>query len=262
MKTGVIKSFVEEQGYGFIQTDKSSVYFNVKDLSYKILDELKIGQLVTFDEIPTPKGNKAVNVSIADKNMFKYIFPEETIILREHRKLPPGYVILSNSNFEIFANLRDPTNLEALFTKYLSILGANAAIDVKLTKTTGSEPGTGSGTHYYTIHRFSGKVARIAKISSEGHSISKLQDLDTHIQNLINRDSERMEQNERVNSRLYLSLAVFIFMTIYTIFSPSITVFGIEIIVAIFLFSLIKSSQRKILPVLNLKEFVRKSHSS
>lgn len=261
MKTGIIKSYVEEKGYGFIQTEDNSVYFKVEDLSYDCLDKIKIGQAVTFDEVPTPKGNKAVDVSIADKKELKYEFPEETIILRKHEKLKDGYVLLDNSNFEVFVNLRNPNNLEAFFTKYLSILGANAAIDVVLSKTTGEEPGTGQGIHCYTIHKFSGKIARVGKISSEGQSISELPDLNSQIETIIEENSVKFkrEQKNQFIFRLGLSATLFLFLLLFAgAVYGAIIMYVIAFIAPIFSYFQLKSFQKKRCSILNPRKFVRK----
>ena len=47
-------------------------------------------------------------------------------------------------------------------------IGANALINIQYFKTTGSEAGTGRGTHYYTIHNFRGQIVNIAKKSTYG----------------------------------------------------------------------------------------------
>jgi len=56
-------------------------------------------------------------------------------------------------------------------------IGANTLLDTQYYKTTGSERGTGQGTHYYTIHNFKGRAANIARKSPNGEY--KLDELKT-----------------------------------------------------------------------------------
>ena len=63
MKTGTVKWFNNEKGYGFIDQDNGEDIFvhysAIKQDGYKTLSE---GQIVEFDLIETAKGLQAINV--------------------------------------------------------------------------------------------------------------------------------------------------------------------------------------------------------
>ena len=64
--TGKIKTLTD-RGFGFIARDGEvkDLFFHSKDLSGVTFDELKVGDMVSFDVIDTEKGPAATNVSRA-----------------------------------------------------------------------------------------------------------------------------------------------------------------------------------------------------
>ena len=66
MHTGTIKKVVRDRGFGFISdTDGKEVFFHQSNLVGIELDALSGDENVQFDIEDTPKGPRAVNVSIA-----------------------------------------------------------------------------------------------------------------------------------------------------------------------------------------------------
>jgi CspA family cold shock protein len=65
MHTGKIKKLVRERGFGFISdTDGNEVFFHQSSLVDVTFDALNEEQDVTFEIEKSPKGPRAVNVSI------------------------------------------------------------------------------------------------------------------------------------------------------------------------------------------------------
>ena len=65
MHTGKIKKVVQERGFGFISdTDGKEVFFHQSSLVDAQFDALKDGQSVEFEIENSPKGPRAVKVSI------------------------------------------------------------------------------------------------------------------------------------------------------------------------------------------------------
>ena len=65
MHTGKIKQVVQERGFGFIcDTDGKEVFFHQSSLVDAQFDALKDGQSVEFEIENSPKGPRAVKVSI------------------------------------------------------------------------------------------------------------------------------------------------------------------------------------------------------
>lgn len=68
MHAGKIKKLVRERGFGFISdTDGTEVFFHKNSLVGVEFDALNGDEEVQFDVEKSPKGAKAVNVSIAKK---------------------------------------------------------------------------------------------------------------------------------------------------------------------------------------------------
>jgi CspA family cold shock protein len=66
MHKGKIKKLVRERGFGFISdTDGSEVFFHQSALTDLQFDALNEGQDVEFEIEKSPKGPRAINVSIA-----------------------------------------------------------------------------------------------------------------------------------------------------------------------------------------------------
>ncbi len=64
--TGTIKT-LKEQGFGFIsrEGEAKDLFFHSKELSGVTFDELKVGDVVSFEVIDTEKGPAATNVARA-----------------------------------------------------------------------------------------------------------------------------------------------------------------------------------------------------
>lgn len=62
MKTGIVKFFNDEKGFGFIKVDGGEdLFVHAKGL----VDKIKENDKVTFDVIPGKKGMMASNVKLA-----------------------------------------------------------------------------------------------------------------------------------------------------------------------------------------------------
>lgn len=66
MATGTIKT-IKEQGYGFIsrEGEEKDLFFHSKELQGVTFDELKVGDVVTFEVAQGEKGPSATGVSKA-----------------------------------------------------------------------------------------------------------------------------------------------------------------------------------------------------
>ncbi len=66
MHTGKIKKVVRERGFGFISdTDGREIFFHQSGLVAGQFDSLKEEQMVEFEIEDSPKGPRAVSISIA-----------------------------------------------------------------------------------------------------------------------------------------------------------------------------------------------------
>ncbi|WP_281072369.1 cold-shock protein [Succinivibrio dextrinosolvens] len=262
MEIGIIKSYVKEKKYGFIQTEQKSVFFHLNDVVNGDRDKIRIGQAVKFDEIPSPKGNKAVDVAIADINELKFTFPKEPIILKDGHKLGGKYVVLDISDYKLFYSSRNPANWKNFFKDHLNRLGANAVIGLNIFQTTGEEPGTGNGTHYFTIHNYFGRVAKVGKISSIGIRASQTQKLNDAIDErkaeevayLAKKDKEFTKKRNIITAFIF---ALSLLISIFILMSPLTECFLYSIGIAVLACILIDYIQNLTLKEERIDDFLR-----
>ncbi|MBN2423393.1 MAG: cold shock domain-containing protein [Calditrichaceae bacterium] len=63
MKTGIVKSWNRQRGFGFIISDEDEYFVNINDVHITLKNNgLKEGQRVTFNIKSDMKGDRAVNV--------------------------------------------------------------------------------------------------------------------------------------------------------------------------------------------------------
>lgn len=62
--TGTIKTLVKDRGFGFIarEGETKDLFFHSKDLQGVTFDELKVGDVLTFEVAEGEKGPNAINV--------------------------------------------------------------------------------------------------------------------------------------------------------------------------------------------------------
>jgi CspA family cold shock protein len=62
MASGTIKRIARDKGFGFIRDSGGQEYFFHRSSVLGSFDSLNVGQRVSFDEVPSPKGPRANNV--------------------------------------------------------------------------------------------------------------------------------------------------------------------------------------------------------
>jgi cold shock CspA family protein len=166
---GILKSYSKEKEYGFIKGEDNNDYFfhitsfkNTQDR-----DKLCTGITLSFDQKVTPKGYSAINIIIDNKIQIGYITPD-TVYTSKNGEVK-GWEIVETSKWVIYGSSRySPDDAKDLMLHRANNIGANCILYMEYFKTTGSEPGTGKGTYYYTIHNFRGRAVNIAKKSPNG----------------------------------------------------------------------------------------------
>ena len=63
-KTGTVKWFNGQKGFGFIQTEDKDVFIHISAVHAAGLDSLQEGAAVSFDLEDGPKGPSAVNITV------------------------------------------------------------------------------------------------------------------------------------------------------------------------------------------------------
>ena len=168
---GTIKTYLPEKKHGYIKGDDGKDYFfyesEFRDKSHraKLCEE----DFVDFDQHATPRGYKAKNCSLINPSeVLTYVIPDEFIASRSNGVR--GWDLIEHGNWIVHGTSRDsPDAAKRDVIESAMRIGANALINLEYYKTTGSEAGTGRGTHHFTIHNFRGRAVTLAKRNSKGN---------------------------------------------------------------------------------------------
>lgn len=167
---GVIKTYVPEKKYGFIKGDDGKDYFfhldSFKDPCHK--DKICDDVLVEFEPTPTPKGYRAQECSLLNpSDVTTYAVPDE--FLTSKAMAIKGWEIIEMGDWIVHGSSRASPDVarKDLIDSAMRVR-ANALVDTTYYKTTGSEAGTGRGTHHYTIHNFRARIVIVARRSPKG----------------------------------------------------------------------------------------------
>lgn len=222
--TGTIKTYLSAKNYGFIQgDDKKDYFFHKSSINTHDLNKVCEGALVTFDQKATPKGYNAINIVINSSSNIKYTTPD-TIYTSKGNKVK-GWDIVDASDWIVHGSSRhSPDEAKQKMMHRINLVGANAALNMQYYKTTGSESGTGSGTHYYTIHNFAGQAANIGKKSLTGQlEYSDLVGINNTARKLKNELITKTE--EAKNKRLIFWIILLIIIGLSWIINIGIAIF-------------------------------------
>ena len=199
--TGIIKTYLNDKNYGFIKGDDQKDYFFHKSCINKHdLEKICDGALVSFEQKATPKGYNAIKILINSTSDIKYSTPEK--IYTSKNNSVKGWEVLDISNWIVHGSSRNsPDEAKNDMLHGINLVRANTALNMQYYKTTGSEPGTGKGTYYYTIHNFRGRPANIGKKSLAGQfSHNDLVGINNHAKKL--KTELITKTNEAKNKRL------------------------------------------------------------
>jgi CspA family cold shock protein len=65
MPEGKIKKLVTDKGFGFIEGEKGDLFFHHSTVDGGRIEDLRVGQMVSYEEGRGPKGPRAENVKPA-----------------------------------------------------------------------------------------------------------------------------------------------------------------------------------------------------
>jgi cold shock CspA family protein len=198
---GTIKTFLPEKRYGFIKGDDGRDYFFHLDEFKNLSDHNNLceGSLVGFDQQATPKGYKARKCFLVDATgVTTYVVPDEFITSRSGSV--SGWEVIEGGQWVVIGTSRDSPELAKRDAqgKAFQQLGANALLFLEYYKSRGSEPGTGRGTYYFTIHHYRGVAAILAKKSAHGkYPLEDLKGLNQRAGKM----EDRLGENKRIAKR-------------------------------------------------------------
>jgi cold shock CspA family protein len=162
---GIVKTFIAAKGFGFIDgSDGRSYWFHQSQFSPPLdnIDTLD-GALVIFDPTPGPKGYVAKRLSLAQEQATEWLLSEEFAYIKGDEPKRGRVVAITAGDISAEGS-GDPDAVKAKLKALATSLGANALVDFRYEKTTGSR-----GNYNYTIHVFRGSPAILAtpRLSSE-----------------------------------------------------------------------------------------------
>ncbi|MBO9716203.1 MAG: cold shock domain-containing protein [Pseudoxanthomonas sp.] len=170
---GTIRSYLPAKGYGFVRGNDNRDYFlHQSDISpgTQVLE----GQRIRFEEAATPKGYRAKNVQLLDRQPIevRYQIPDGVLLSKEGQ--PRQWEIVDRCRWTIHASGRgSPDDVRTALKHKASLIGANAVLGVTYHTTTSS-----SGNYRYTIHNFTGIPVMLGRVSTAGVSLESLAGLE------------------------------------------------------------------------------------
>jgi len=185
---GKVTTFLKQKGYGFLEGEDGESYFMHKsDLaSPDMMNELVEGDLVDFEPSSTPKGYRAQKCRLLNKPSVGYVGPDRVQVsdIGDPSRAFKDWEVIEVSDYLVRGTIRGGAKeARQKIDNLASLYGANAVLNFNAWQETGSEPGSGRGTHYYTYLAFDGRLANIAKkMAGEPHSKAHFQNLNKVIQ--------------------------------------------------------------------------------
>jgi len=207
---GKVKGFLPEKGYGFIKgDDRKDYFFHRNDLQNpnderQIYDEV----FVSFTQAVTPKGYKAKQVELINADAVDiYIYPDKFLYFKT--STVRGWEIVEASSLRVIGTSRQsPQAAREITLKRARNLGASGMIQLEYIKTRGSEPGTGRGIYYFTIHNYVGRPMTLAKKNaSSSLPRSHFLGLDTKVRGEKTKLQAMIEESKAQAKKKWLNLA-------------------------------------------------------
>ena len=188
---GILRSYVPEKQYGFIDgRDGKSYFFHVAYFEGKQKpSDISEGLLVSFDPTPGPKGLQARSLRIAREHSILLVQPEEFVISKSDTP-KKGKVFYQTPIIEVCASGSMHEAKNKLISRAANF-GANAILNFSYRRTTGS-----SGNYTFTVHCYSGAAAVI---------MEERRTLD--ISKIVEGESEAMARADRLETsyRIYIA---------------------------------------------------------
>ncbi|WP_371034721.1 cold-shock protein [Pseudomonas shirazica] len=156
---GVVTSFVQVKGYGFINGDDGEHYF-VHVSEVQGTQALVSGQRVTFVPTASPKGSKAKKVVPGLRPTPIHVEPDNFIWSKDGPPAGMEVVLITGTGW---SKSNDPNEARQILADQAREFGANAVLHVTMDKWT---EGQLLGNYCCTMHRFSGQFAVVKVVSS------------------------------------------------------------------------------------------------
>lgn len=230
---GIVKTYLPNKRYGFIKGDDGrDYYFHVNEFTDKSqISMICEESIISFDERATPKGYKAVKCSLINSSdILTFTVPDSIITSRS--SVIHGWDIIEYGDWIVHGSSKhSPQAAKNDSIKKAAIIGANALVDFDYYKITGSEAGTGRGTHYFTIHNFRGRAAIVAKRHSNGrYTAADLQGLNKRAESLKEKYIKDANSNRKKRYIIYGAMVTLSFPFLFRAFLTSNSILASPII--------------------------------
>lgn len=153
---GVIRSFVPEKRYGFIEGhDRKSYFFHIEDLNRSAHStDVQEGLLVSFDPTPGPKGLRARRLRVEHAQARMWVPPREFIFSKEDAPRR-GTVFFKAPPVEFRSEKGESIDAgKERLIAYAKEIGANAVLNVHYRRDEAS-----IGNYTYSVHCYAGCLA-------------------------------------------------------------------------------------------------------
>ena len=216
---GTIRTYLPEKQYGFIKGDDGKdYYFHLNEFGDKNqIVNLCEEAFVSFEQQATPKGYRAKNCALVNSSEVRtYVTPDEFIA--SHSSSVRGWDVLELGKWIVHGTSRNsPDAAKKDVIDSATRIGANALINIEYYKATGSEAGTGRGTHHYTIHNFRGQAVTLAKKNSKGKfSATNLSGLNERAESLKKKLAAQTRASKRKRNIVWIIVLILSFLALGT----------------------------------------------
>ena len=162
MPQGTIRSYSESKKFGFISGDSGgSFFFHRNHLKDKGANP-EIGQIVSFEEHPTPKGMAAREVVIEQSAQKIHVDADlDGVLVSKSDRCGKGNEVVCTGQ-TTFVEARNPDEAVQGLKANARKAGFNALINLERTQR--SHSGFFDGNYRYTVHKFSATPALVKRI--------------------------------------------------------------------------------------------------
>ncbi len=214
---GVIKAYLPNKNFGFIDGDDGRSYFFHKNSFKEKGNVAKICDqaVVKFEQHANPKGYEARQCKLVNpSSSFFYAVPDDFLISRKNSIYK--WEIIERGEWVVRASSSSsPDQARKLAIKYAQSVGANGLVELEYSKSTDSD-----GNYQFSVHHYQGRIVTFAKRNSLGtFKISDLsglnQDADSVMQRMI-AATDRKNRNRMIIKTVIWLVAILLSITSYS----------------------------------------------
>lgn len=156
---GVVRSFMPEKGFGFIQGEDQRDYFvHASSVEGGLLVD---GQAVEFEGVPSPKGYRALKVVPGELPPPPgHAFESPNRLIWTQDSAARGFETIFDLG-TAWAESNNPNEAREMLKQRCINAGGNAVLNVQLHKYSQND---GCSNYYYTMHRYSATIANVQKV--------------------------------------------------------------------------------------------------